>query len=616
MAVDPQTGGVQAISCASPLSCDAVDTSGGVVSWNGSTWTAPTKIANSKLGTFASLHCTTPTSCIATTSNGAVDVTTTAGWSGLQTVDPTLQTASCPSTTLCLGTDAKGLVLLTSNGTSWNHPRLLLAGNPSAMSASCTSPSFCLALVGTVNGYVAYQFDGTSLAGPFAAWPNEDSLLLSLWCASPTLCLALVQPDSAPQMMMVYNGSTWSYDTPPVGSDENGQPVVQAISCAPSNHCVLLEFDGTVLAFNGTTWSSLATYPSSALASQGGVADMSLSCPTTLFCMAIAATSDGPAYAMTLRSGVWSPPTSVDPLGGGLAELTCPTTASCFAASPRGDALTYSGTHWSTSNLPKIPGTSKLSPWIASCPQPDFCVVPTASSRGGGLSTFNGHTWSPPALESPSAAWDPSCGAADSCVAITESSLPAYDRTAFFSTYTDGHWSKRHPMAIGYNEQWGSGLSCVGSHFCMRVGAAETGTYETPTGVYSIYNGTSWSAEAPIRGLVANETSVSCGNPTLCVAYDTGGSPDVAIFNGRTWSKVRSLGRTVLPVSASCAGPSFCMVIDATGQAFTYWNRTWSAPQTTDQVDGTSVTMVAVTCTSAWYCLAADSAGYTVRLHR
>ena len=149
----------------------------------------------------------------------------------------------------------------------------------------------------------------------------------------------------------------------------------------------------------------------------------------------------------------------------------------------------------------------------------------------------------------------------------------------------------------------GRDLSCVQASACVAVYGDRASTYD----------GTAWSPQARIddHGLDA----VSCGTPAFCVAVDDGGA--VVTDRSGTWS-----GRQVLAAdpldSVSCPSSTFCVALTAT-DAYKWNGTAWSGPvHIYDPPTGLDVppsSLVAVSCVSASFCLAAASNGET-RLFR
>ena len=113
-----------------------------------------------------------------------------------------------------------------------------------------------------------------------------------------------------------------------------------------------------------------------------------------------------------------------------------------------------------------------------------------------------------------------------------------------------------------------------------------------------------WGAPVPIDPGGGGLTSISCTNPTFCVAVDAKGN--ALTYNGKTWSSAQ----TVDPhggglTSISCTSQTFCMAVDADHEALTYNGQAWSQPETADFGSA----LASVSCTGPDFCVAVDSNG-------
>jgi hypothetical protein len=122
--IDP--GPLGTISCASGSFCAAVDGSGDLVRFNGSTWTTPTRIGNG---------------------------------------DGPLGSMSCPTSTFCAAVDGEGKVV-TFNGSTWTTPTQIGNGNGDFQSVSCPTSTFCAAVGWVATGSYAATFNGSSWTTP------------------------------------------------------------------------------------------------------------------------------------------------------------------------------------------------------------------------------------------------------------------------------------------------------------------------------------------------------------------------------------------------------------------------------------------------------------------
>jgi hypothetical protein len=87
----------------------------------------------------------------------------------------------------------------------------------------------------------------------------------------------------------------------------------------------------------------------------------------------------------------------------------------------------------------------------------------------------------------------------------------------------------------------------------------------------------------------------------------------VITFNGRAWSKPSAIDPGGYLQAVSCATDSFCVAIDHKGNAFTFDGITWSAPVNADP-DGLSmgeggISWPVVSCPASDFCAVVDGNG-------
>lgn len=147
-------------------------------------------------------------------------------------------------------------------------------------------------------------------------------------------------------------------------------------------------------------------------------------------------------------------------------------------------------------------------------------------------------------------------------------------------------------------------VSCATASFCVAVDANDNAM---------IYNGSSWTAPASVKGSVSIRLSaVSCPTASFCMV---GGGGEYLTYNGSSWSAPTN---NAFPFnSVSCPSTSFCVgvggrynpiAMSEVGEAITYNGSSWSAPA---EIDGSSG-LDSVSCPSALFCVAADYEGRVV----
>ena len=154
----------------------AIDTYGNTLTYNGTSWSAPSSAGES----LSWVSCPAINFCIAVASGFAVIYNGT-NWSAPKLVDAgTLTTVSCPTTTFCMAVDATGYAL-TYNGLSWSVPKNVGAGP----SVSCASKNFCVTVDHHGN---ALKYNGSKWSSPTSIDPGIFS---SLSCPTASFCMAV-----------------------------------------------------------------------------------------------------------------------------------------------------------------------------------------------------------------------------------------------------------------------------------------------------------------------------------------------------------------------------------------------------------------------------------------
>jgi len=167
------------------------------------------------------------------------------------------------------------------------------------------------------------------------------------------------------------------------------------------------------------------------------------------------------------------------------------------------------------------------------------------------------------------------------------------DVAGYFTVTTPSSWST--PSSV-YELRGGlSSVSCVSSAFCAATDGKTT----------MQFNGTSWSSPQSL-GLAAGAglSQLSCASASFCVGV---GSPGVlASFDGTGWTN----SSTSVPdlVDVSCVGGPLCVAIGSDGRYLTNVGSGWSDPAQLS----TASNLLTVGCTTT-FCLALDASGQAYR---
>ena len=588
--VDAQgiSGTLSAVGCLTSTHCFGWDDDGtgtDLVSWNGTTWSAPkaVKLAGGTPGwmiatscptsTFCmtvggadrayvysggrwttttpngdymqDVSCTSPTFCAATSSSGEVTVYNGKTWTKGVLVDDErypAETVSCASADFCVVSNSTGGIFVW-NGTSWKQAAAPPNGAGGDLDLSCLSSTWCLA-VGTAGHVFTYNGASWSAAGEI----GSSSLLGNLVCTSKTFCLIGADGDKVAR----YDGAAWTLSAALFtgGRDLAGLP---DLSCVGQT-CVALEraFYRMTLAntFTGGRWTGQTI-------AEDFVNLDAVSCPTTSFCAALGLGD----YLQTWSHGQWSAPVFASGADA-LAYLSCPSATFCLAADIHGLLWRYNGRTWAAIKSPSAVAEGILG---LSCASPTFCAVavePTtdksAHYTSSGLVTFNGSQWTDvKTWTGDTANWQGiSCPTAKFCLLS--------DQNRHLATFNGKTGRQLKSLAT-----WGDSVSCASADLCLIDAYINAAVYPVKSGV-QIFNGRSLtyhnlSSGGFVSGGVIDDVACAPGS-TFCVATTAAGRS--FSYDGGQWSKASIIGGKVpSPYDVSCASAKLCLAVDGTNDA-------------------------------------------------
>jgi hypothetical protein len=355
-------------------------------------------------------------------------------WTVTPAKDPVgyLSGISCPSTSLCVGVGAgyESDIVTTTNPTggpgAWNLGHL--GEYDDLRSVACPSISLCVA-TGFLNNWSEYGVAvSTNPAGGAGTWTTVRRGMFGQFgiasCPSASLCISTTESGllaSTDQM------KTWFL---------TGAEFISAISCPTELFCV-------AVAHAGNTWIATSADPTGDAhawkATQlefGGVGLDTISCPTEMFCVAVGGVG-GEGVSVT----------STDPLGGThawvlhgglgpLSRVTCVSPTFCAADGEEGDAVATSTDPTGNAEAWSYPsGFTLEEPDLAnygyfgdiSCPSESLCVI---------VDRYGNIIWGAPAVKP------------------VNTGLPEIANGVFVGSYLKcepGSWSGK-PLQFGY--QW------------------------------------------------------------------------------------------------------------------------------------------------------------------
>ena len=162
---------IGSVSCSSSSFCGAADNAGNVLTFNGSSWSAPTPLAQ-----INALSCPTSSFCVAVTNGDAASTYNGAAWSSPVTILPgggLLESVSCSSSSFCAAVTQADQALMY-DGSGWSGAdRIVIAGDGSTQltSVSCSAGPFCAAVDHAGNALTYPVTSSTPTTAPPATEP-------------------------------------------------------------------------------------------------------------------------------------------------------------------------------------------------------------------------------------------------------------------------------------------------------------------------------------------------------------------------------------------------------------------------------------------------------------
>ena len=279
---------LDAVSCAKPTFCAAVDDKGYALTYDGHAWSRPRQIDD-------------------TTGNGA----------------PMLTEVSCAGdrSVLCVALDPFSSSAFTYDGRGWSAPTSLRAED-----VSCPSNVFCMAVLG--NSVSVYKNGAWS---PVADVPGITNLG-RVSCATPDFCLAAGSGASFTGYSSTYYGDVWT-DPTKIDTPAAGGITLNQVSCANRTFCVAADESGLAFVYTGVSWSSESlAYVNP---HEGGTL-WAVSCPTQTFC--VSGADNGRVF--TFDGSTWSG-TTIAGDNSNISGVSCRDQNVCVAVDNHGNAYTY-----------------------------------------------------------------------------------------------------------------------------------------------------------------------------------------------------------------------------------------------------------------------------------
>lgn len=229
--------GLEAVSCASPSFCVAVDMSGHAVSWNGRSWSRPEPVAN---GYLTGVSCTAAGVCVALDGlTGTAFAFSGGAWvpDGQPVYSGDLSDAiSCPTTSNCMVVSDGGISVSGGSG-MWSP-----AGVPTSdfRGVSCPAIGWCVVAADTASNAPGHIF--TTGPGGWQPTTVPNFAPTSVSCASRSMCTV-----TGRSRAVMWDGTHWS--SPQMADTANTG--LTSISCPTTTFCVAVDQGG-----NAVEWRS------------------------------------------------------------------------------------------------------------------------------------------------------------------------------------------------------------------------------------------------------------------------------------------------------------------------------------------------------------------------
>jgi len=361
------------------------------------------------------------------------------------------------------------------------------------------------------------------------------------------------------------------------------------------------------------------------------------------------ASSESARAASTLS---WSAPALIDhqpttsSAPGVLPGISCPSASLCVAVDNAGNVVTSTNpaggaSTWTVTHVDGSAGSNRILTGI-SCPSASLCVavdqegdVVTSTDPTGGASAWrvahvNGiYSFDFASVSCPSMSL---CVAVDTSGNAVSSADPTGGPSAWNAVHADPTMLSCGPHGSNECQAPLLSVSCPTASLCVAFDeAGNVVTSTNPTG-----DASAWTVSNSVYAIFPPGPTcdgglcilVSCPSASSCVAVDSAGNTITSTNptgGAKAWTvrQVDLANKSALSLAGfsgiSCPSPSFCVALDAAGNAVSSTNPTTHMPVWTfDQIDApisgpSSVsTLTGVSCPSTIFCVAVDYAGHAI----
>ncbi len=594
---------VSAVSCV-PESTDCVVTdstgkalySTNVSATAAATWTSWTGPSGTSPG--EAIACPSSSLCAlgdgkATEGGGDMFYATSLGGAWSEAFKPAhgVLAVSCPSSSFCVDGQEAGRIRYTTKPASTEWTEVTGIGSSAINGIACLSSSFCAAVNGSGDLYVANTEAHVKEASGWKMTDIDGSIALhGVACTSTTSCVAV---DGAGDVIYLTINSSGEAKEP-AKHDIDGTGDLTAVSCAGESTCAAVDGSGNIFASSsaGATWDKQHAL---------GTELTSVSCASGTLC--VAADKSGNATAFTPAVVPTSYTQKIDSTNRVNAVSCVPLSSDCVVADSTGKALystavsatVISPVTWTTWSGP----TGASSSEAIACPTSSLCAFADGpiepGATGGNLyyGTSLGGAWTE--------AFSPAYGVVAVSCSSSSFCVDGQEGEGYIRYSTKPASSEWTSLTIGSGAM--NAVDCLSSSFCAV--ADSTGHVHVATTEAKVKEATGWKSTA-IEGSPALN-GIACAATTSCVAIaDTGNVYDLTLNSGGEATATKEdIDGTNKLTAITCTEARTCVAVDSAGNVFASGNggETWR----NEQALGTDLT--SVSCSASALCLAGDTTG-------
>lgn len=448
---------------------------------------------------------------------------------------------------------------VTMSGWALDRDALLSAVRIQVFEASATS-NFVALLNTTSTTYLRADVNQVLHVVGNHGWRTTFTLSggIHKMCAY-ALNVGLTAPNKLLGCTSLTTSYTWTGETAQMDPVRGG---VGSLTCRTAQACIMTDDAGALHRYDGTNWAPMA-------GPGNGVGLYGIDCLSATFCMAI----DG-YNAWRFDGSAWTEYAIPIQYPFPLSVVSCGSPTFCIAKARANQTMwVFDGTRFRPTSV-----TMPVDLTSTSCFDSGHCM----DAEG---EIFDGTNWSAPASGLPFGFVDTpiSCASSTFCIRIDGKTVQTYDGTS---------WQPGQTVDTARLAD----VSCMSSTSCLATDAG---------GGAVVFDGTNWTATAPVDPSRAVSHTVRCASATLCIATD---GYQLMRFDGSTWGAPTLLqdfdGGS--PNGLSCASATMCVAIDPSGHAIKYDGTAWGSAQ---RIVPEGSTLAAVSCPSSTWCAAVSDSG-------